>query len=240
MLTAPIDSMLLIDIETVSQYNDFNAMPSLWKQLWNAKIERLLSEDETAESFYPKRAAIMAEFGKIICISAGYFTNDNGRSILRVKSFYGHNETALLQAVILSFNQWQNNKKVSAFCGHNIREFDIPYLCRRMLANGIPIPSYLDFQSMKPWDTNIIDTLQLWKFGDFKNYTSLNLLAACMNVPSPKDDIDGSQVGQVYWQENDLERIAVYCQKDVVTVAQLILRFKQMPLLQESDVQIVI
>lgn len=240
MLTTPIDSMLLIDIETVSQYSDFNAMPVVWKKLWSDKIDRLLTIDETPELFYPKRAAIMAEFGKIICISAGYFINDNGKLRLRVKSFYGHDEKVLLQNVIASFSQWQNSKKVSAFCGHNIKEFDVPYLCRRMLVNGIPIPSYLDFQSMKPWDTNIIDTLQLWKFGDFKNYTSLNLLATCMNIPSPKDDIDGSQVGQVYWQENDISRIANYCQKDVVTVAQLILKFKQMPLLEETDIVIVV
>ena len=240
MLTMPIDSMLLIDIETVSQYSDYTALPDEWKKLWSDKIERLLTNDETPESFYPKRAAIMAEFGKIICISAGFFTSENGKLNLRVKSFYGQDEKVLLQGVIASFNQWQNNKKVAAFCGHNIKEFDMPYLCRRMLVNGIPIPSYLDFQSMKPWDTNIIDTLQLWKFGDFKNYISLNLLAACMNVPSPKDDIDGSQVGKVYWQENDIGRIANYCQKDVVTVAQLILRFKQLPLLEEKDIVVVV
>lgn len=236
MLTVPLDSLLLIDIETVAQYNDFNSVPLLWKELWIGKIARLLTEDETPESFYPKRAAIMAEFGKIICISAGYFTNDNSKINLRVKSFYGHDEATLLKTVVASFNQWQSNKKVACFCGHNIREFDIPYLCRRMLVNNISIPAYLDFQSMKPWETNIIDTMQLWKFGDFKNYTSLNLLAACMNVPSPKEDIDGSQVGEVYWKQNDVERIAAYCQKDVITVAQLILRFKQMPLLKEDDI----
>jgi len=232
--------MLLVDIETVSQYSDYDKMPILWKELWNGKIERQLGEEETPETFYPKRAAIMAEFGKIICISAGYFTNDNGRINLRVKSFYGHDESNLLQEVVGSFNQWQANKKLAAYCGHNIREFDIPYLCRRMLVNGISIPSYLDFQSMKPWETNIIDTLQLWKFGDYKNYTSLKLLAACMNVPSPKDDIDGSQVGDVYWKQNDLDRIAAYCQKDVITVAQLILKFKQLPLLQENDIKIAV
>lgn len=240
MLTTPIDCILLIDIETVSQYAEYNTMPELWKQLWNTKVDRLLGEDETPASFYLKRAAIMAEFGKIICISAGYFINDNGKISLRVKSFYGHDEALLLNTVIASFNQWHNSKKLSAFCGHNIKEFDVPYLCRRLLVNGISVPPYLDFQSMKPWDTNIIDTLQLWKFGDFKNYTSLNLLAACMNVPSPKDDIDGSQVGNVYWLENDIERIAAYCQKDVVTVGQLILRFKQMAMLEESEVVVVV
>ena len=239
MLTTPLDCILLIDIETVSQYPDYYGMPSHWQHLWDLKIDRQLSEGETPGEFYPKRAAILSEFGKIICISAGYFTNENGKNMLRVKSFFGHDESALLQSVIAAFNQWQQNKKVSAFCGHNIKEFDVPYLCRRLLVNGIPIPGYLDFQSMKPWDTNIIDTLQLWKFGDFKNYTSLTLLAACMNVPSPKDDIDGSQVGDVYWKENNINRIAVYCQKDVITVAQLVLRLKQLPLLEVNDIVLV-
>lgn len=236
MITIPAENMLFIDIETVSEYDDYNKMPGKWKDLWQSKIERSLTEDETPETFYPKRAGIMAEFGKIVCISAGYLVKDNGKRNLRVKSFYDHDEKQLLQTVLASFNIWQSNKKAASFCGHNIREFDIPFLCRRLLINDMKIPPYLDFQNMKPWETNIVDTFQLWKFGDYKHYTSLNLLAACMNIPSPKDDIDGSQVGEVYWKQNDLDRIAVYCQKDVVTVAQLILKFKQLPLLEEGDI----
>ena len=238
MLAVSLDSMLLIDIETVSQYNDFCNMPSAWKDLWAEKVVRQLVEDETPELFYAKRAAIMAEFGKIICISAGYFINDKGRIALRVKSFYGYDETILLKSVIASFNQWQSSRKTASFAGHNIKEFDIPYLCRRMLINGIAIPPYLYFQSMKPWETNIIDTMQLWKFGDFKNYTSLNLLAACMNVPSPKEDINGSQVGEVYWRENDLERIATYCQKDVITLTQVYLRMTRESLILAENIEI--
>lgn len=236
MLTTPIDCMLFIDIETVSQYPCYEDMPENWKKLWQAKVERQLGENENAENFYPRRAAIMAEFGKIICISCGYFISEAGKIKLRIRSFFGVDEKKILQDVLIAFGQWQHSRKQAVFCGHNIREFDIPYLCRRLLVNDIPVPSYLDFQNMKPWDTNLIDTFQLWKFGDFKNYTSLNLLASCMNIPSPKDDIDGSMVGDVYWKENDLERIALYCKKDVVTVAQLILKFKQMPLLQDEDI----
>ncbi len=240
MLNAPLDSLLFIDIETVSQYADFSEMPGLWKKLWQVKIEKQLSDSETVEEFYPKRAAILAEFGKIVCISSGYFISDSGKLRFRVRSFYGHDEKQLLQEVITAFNQWQSNKKQAFFCGHNIKEFDIPYLCRRLLVNDLLIPAYLDFQNMKPWETNLIDTFQLWKFGDFKNYTSLNLLAACMNVPSPKDDIDGSMVGDVYWKENNLERIATYCAKDVVTVAQLVLKFKLLPLMHDDDITLVI
>jgi len=239
MLNVSLDNILIIDIETVSQQESFSSLDDTWKSLWIEKAERLLPENESAESFYNARAAIMAEFGKIICISVGYFRNDGGVLNLRVKSYYADTERDLLLTVLQAFNQWQSSKKQMAFCGHNIREFDIPYLCRRLLINNIHIPPYLDFQSMKPWEANLIDTFQLWKFGDFKNYTSLNLLAACMNVPSPKDDIDGSQVGDVYWKENDIERIASYCARDVVTVGQLILRFRQMPLLEEGQISII-
>jgi DNA polymerase elongation subunit (family B) len=211
-------------------------MPVAWQRLWEVKAARQLSEVETPAMVYEKRAGIMAEFGKIVCISAGYFVPENGRTRFRVKAFYGEDENILLREVLAAFNQWQQGRRQAFFCGHNIREFDIPYLCRRMLVNGIAVPSYLDFQTMKPWETNIIDTFQLWKFGDFKNYTSLHLLAACFNIPTPKDDIDGSMVGSVYWEQNDLERIATYCRKDVVTVAQLVLKFKHMPLLEEDNV----
>ena len=239
MLNNPIDSLLFIDIETVSQHPDFNDVPATWQDLWAEKVTRILPEEETPESFYPKRAAIMAEFGKIICISAGYIKMENGAMQLRVKSFYGEDEKELLQQVIASFDQWQRNKKGIAFCGHNIKEFDIPYVCRRLLVNGMSVPNYLDFMSMKPWETNIVDTMALWKFGDFKNYTTLKLMAACLGVPSPKDDIDGSMVGDVYWKEKDLKRISGYCQKDVVTVAQLVLRIKNQPLLQEDQIVLV-
>ncbi len=122
------------------------------------------------------------------------------------------------------------------FTGHNIKEFDIPFLSRRMLVNNIDIPSYIDFQNMKPWDTPVLDTLHLWRFGDYKHYTSLKLLAAALGVPSPKDDIDGSKVGEVFWKEKNLERIVTYCGKDVATVANVILRFKNLPLLTEEQI----
>ncbi len=235
----PIDAHFVIDIETVSISPTWNDLGENWKQLWADKIIHQLPDGETPETFYPKRAAILAEFGKIICISAGYFRQAEGRLIFRVKSYASHNEAELLKSFLHDAGQWQSAKKQAAFAGHNIREFDIPFLCRRLIINGIPIPSWLDFQAMKPWETNLVDTMQLWRFGDYKNYTSLNLLAACLGVPSPKDDIDGSKVGEVYWVENDLPRIVEYCQKDVVTVAQVLLRFRSLPLLNEGEVEMV-
>jgi 3'-5' exonuclease len=230
-----IDSLLIIDIETVSESPDHNLLSVEWKELWKEKISKSLPDNTTPEEFYPMRAAILAEFAKVVCISIGFFKKENNFYSLRVKSVYGHDEKDLLNNFISIIKpQGQNFNKF--FAGHNIKEFDIPFLCRRMIVNQIEIPAFLDFQNMKPWETPVIDTLHLWRFGDYKHYTSLKLLAAALGVPSPKTDIDGSKVGQVYWNDKDLRRIADYCQKDVATVANIILRFKNMPLLSEEQI----
>ena len=235
-----LENLFLIDIETVSEKEDFNFLDDSWKELWTQKISKNLPPDTTAEEYYPMRAAILAEFAKVVCISFGYFKKENKNGVagyqLRIKSFCSEDEKEILVRFVETLNQLHVQNHQWIFTGHNIKEFDVPFLCRRMLVNGIPIPSYIDFQNMKPWDTPILDTLHLWRFGDYKHYTSLKLLAAVLGVPSPKDDIDGSQVGNVYWKEKDLARIAVYCQKDVLTVANVILRFKGMPLLNEDQV----
>jgi predicted PolB exonuclease-like 3'-5' exonuclease len=178
----------------------------------------------------------MAEFSKVICISTGYIKKEEGDFSLRVKSFYDSGEKTLLEHFIQTLNQLEIVNKKWMFTGHNIKEFDIPFLCRRLLANGCKIPPYLDFQNMKPWETNLVDTFQYWRFGDYKNFTSLNLLAAVLDIPSPKDDIDGSKVGTVYWEEKNIKRIVEYCQKDVLTVANVVLRFMGQPILDESRV----
>ena len=239
MLNVAIDKLLMLDIETVSQYPEYGNMSERWQELWQHKANQYLKDGDTAETLYPKRASILAEFGKIICISMGYFRIENDKYTLRIHSFANEDERSLLESFLEVVAQWQKLKKGFAFCGHNIKEFDMPYICRRLLVNHIPIPSFMDFQSMKPWETNVVDTMQFWKFGDFKNFITLNLLAACLDVESPKDDIDGSMVGDIYWKENDLPRIVVYCQKDVVTVAQIILRMKAQPLLGPTQIDIV-
>jgi 3'-5' exonuclease len=231
-----LDSFLFIDIETVSQQKDFTLLHADWQKLWEEKVRYSRPEDITADTYYTQRAGVMAEFAKVICISLAYFKKQGNDHQLRVKSVYGHDEKVLLETFIATINQLEASNNKWSFTGHNIKEFDIPFLCRRFVINGLSIPSYLDFQNMKPWETNMVDTFQYWRFGDYKHYTSLKLLAAAMNVPSPKDDIDGSMVGHVYWQENDLERIAAYCQKDVITVANIILRFKHLPLLRAEQI----
>jgi hypothetical protein len=237
MQMPPLRQLLLIDIETVSAYSSFSEVPESWQKLWSEKISWQLPADTTADEFYEARAAIMAEFGKIVCISAGYFREEGGSLQLRVRSFYREDEAKLMEDFARAVTQFgQASKQKLWFTGHNIREFDIPYLCRRMLIKGFTLPAWLDFQAMKPWEVPMIDTMQLWKFGDFKHFTSLNLLASCLGISSPKTDMDGSMVGDVFWKQGDLHRISEYCQQDVITVAQLILRFQGRALLEPNQI----
>lgn len=227
-----LKQILVLDIETVTQYPSFNDLPSHLAELWDLKTKRLRQEEETANSFY-SRAGIWAEFGKIVCISVGVFSGQTG---FRVKSFASYEEKELLIDFIDLLNKQPHTL---ILCGHNAKEFDFPYLCRRMLINGLEIPTQLQISGKKPWEINHLDTMELWKFGDYKNYTSLNLLAAVFNIPTPKDDINGSEVSKVYWQDKDLERIVTYCQKDVITTAQVLLRLKNLPLIAQEHIEIV-
>lgn len=222
-----IHRLLFFDIETVSIYAHFNELSNNMQALWERKHNFVSQEGQSLEESFENRAAIYAEFGKIVCISCGFFVGDE----FRVKSFHGNDELLILK----DFGQLLIDTNY-ILCGHNIKEFDVPYLCRRMLINGLALPPVLNIAGKKPWEVQFVDTMQLWKFGDFKHYTSLNLLAEIFNIPTPKDDIDGSQVGEVYWKEQDVERIKVYCEKDVVTVARLIQRWKGAHLLQDKDV----
>ena len=234
-----LDQFLFVDIETVSEQPVFSDLEPHWQQLWEEKVRYSIPDGLLPGDYYEQRAGVMAEFAKVICVSLAYFRKQDTDYELRVKSVYGDDEASLLKALLDILQPLMSGQIRRSFTGHNIREFDIPFLCRRLLINGIPIPSFLDFQNMKPWETNLVDTFQLWRFGDFKNYTSLKLLAAALQVPSPKDDIDGSQVGEVYWKEKNLSRIVRYCEKDVITVANIILRFKGLPLLLEEQVVVV-
>ena len=238
MVSYPLSNILFLDIETVSQYKRYEEVPQSWKDLWSKKATSLLRtrEEETTESIY-NRAGIYAEFGKIICISCGVINGSDNNRRLTLKSFSGHNEALLLQAFAEMLRKWTPGD-TKYLCAHNGREFDFPYLCRRFLINRLPLPSLLQMAGKKPWEINHIDTMELWKFGDFKNYTSLNLLAHALDIPTPKDDIDGSMVAEVYWQQQDLDRIVTYCQKDVVTIAQVYLRMAGLPLITPDHIDI--
>jgi DNA polymerase elongation subunit (family B) len=231
----PLSKILVLDIETVPQYPSYQSMSEKWQKLWDKKAQFLKkNEEDTAETIYP-RAGIYAEFGKIICVSAGIFIRSGNFWQFKVKSFYGDDEKILLGEFIQMLQKF-NTTNDQLLCGHNAKEFDFPYLCRRMLINGLEIPSLLNIAGKKPWEVQHIDTMDLWKFGDFKSFTSLELLAATFDIPTPKDDIDGSMVWSVYWKDKGLERIKTYCQKDVLTTAQLLLSFKGEKLIDEGDV----
>lgn len=223
---ASINNILFLDIETVPQYADYNSLPRDWKELWDTKATSLLKyhEEETKETIY-HRAGIYAEFGKIICVSCGFIFGSGAEKKIILKSFSGENESVLLVEFCEMLKKWTaSNDEQKFLCAHNGKEFDFPYLCRRLIINGLPIPTILNTSGKKPWEVFHLDTLELWKFGDFKSFTSLNLLAHTLGIPTPKDDIDGSKVWSVYWNDRDIPRIVNYCQKDVVTVAQIFLK----------------
>lgn len=236
MTSTDLQNILFIDIETVPIVKQFEDLDAEFQKLWTDKhLFFRDSQDVNPALTFEQRGGIYAEFGKIVCISVGYLYEDKRKRDFRIKSFCSADETEILKAFVAMVKKSFNTKK-NNFCGHNIKEFDIPYLCRRMLVNNIEIPKILDVSGTKPWENNFIDTLQLWKFGDYKNYTSLKLLAHLFNIQTPKDDIEGKDVASIYWQQNDLNRISIYCQKDVLTTAQLFFKFKRIPLLQENEV----
>lgn len=230
-----LDEILFLDIETVSQSPEFGHLDDDFKTLWTEKSRFMREKSNTSIEDSYESAGIYAEFGKVICVSAGYFASRQGERIFRVTSFYGDDEEVVLQDFAAMLNQHTGNK-FKILCAHNGKEFDFPYLCRRMIVNNVTLPVLLDIAGKKPWEIGHLDTMELWKFGDYKHYTSLKLLAKILGVPTPKDDIDGSQVKAVYYNEKDLGRIERYCKKDVVTVAQILLRYRGEKILQEENI----
>lgn len=231
------EDVLYLDIETVPQYPVYSEMPELFRKLWDRKCESFRGEDSPGDVY--ERAGIYAEFGRIICISAGVITQKKGERIYRVKSFYDEDERKL----IASFNEMLErfmSYPGRCLCAHNGQEFDYPFIARRTLINGLRLPNVLNMAGLKPWEMKekLLDTMQLWKFGDFRSYTSLSLMCAVFQIPTPKDDIDGSQVARVYYEEGDLERIARYCEKDTLAVANLILRFKGEAIIEAGNMEI--
>ena len=238
LIDIKIKNILFLDIETVPCSPSFGDLNITFQTLWAEKTAWQRKEEYTPAEFYKLKAGVMAEFAKIICISVGYLFNEKNKNHFRIKSFYGDDE----KQIITDFNELLNSqfsKKQHQLCAHNGKEFDFPFIARRTLINGLKLPALLDIAGKKPWEVNHLDTMELWKFGDYKHYTSIKLLAALFNIPTPKDDIDGSQVAGVYWNDKDLERIKKYCQKDTLTVAQLILKYKGEELISENNIEFV-
>ena len=226
--------VLFLDIETVPEIYEHQKLSTTSQSLWEEKT-RYQRHEESPEEFY-SRAGIWAEFGKIICISVGYFVPGQKQTQFRIKSFSGEEQALLLNFKALLENHF--NQKNNLLCAHNGKEFDFPYIARRMLKHQITLPEKLNLFDKKPWQVPHLDTMQLWRFGDYKHYTSLKLMAHVLGIPSPKDDIDGSQVAKIFYEENDLERIIRYCEKDTLTVAQLFLRLRNEPLIEDDQIYI--
>jgi uncharacterized protein YprB with RNaseH-like and TPR domain len=229
----PLNNILFLDIETVPEQQHYEQLDSDMQQLWEQKTQYQRKDDVSGEDFY-ERAGIWAEFGKIITISVGYFVNKADIRNFRVTSFWG-DEKKILNDFSNLLNTHFNGAQ-HLLCGHNAKEFDIPFIARRMIINGIALPNKLDLFGKKPWEVPHLDTLELWKFGDYKHFTSLKLLTKVLGVPSPKDDIDGSEVARVFYVENDIDRIITYCEKDVIAVAQIFLRLRREELLIDDEI----
>ncbi len=232
-----INDILFVDIETVPACPELEGMNEKMQEFWDKKSAYFRKDGETANDVY-QRAGIYAEFGKIVCISVGLVTNKGDSRVLRAKSFAGDDEKNLLMEFSSMLKGW-DPKGTKILCGHNIKEFDVPYICRRMLVNGLNLPETIDLYGKKPWEIKHIDTLELWKFGDYKNFTSLALLTEIFGIPTPKDDIDGSQVAEVYYTEKNLPRIVSYCEKDVLAVANLFLRLRNENIIPPENLEIV-
>jgi len=234
-----IEEILFIDIETVPIAPEFGKLAENWQKLWNHKMKFRIDEGEVSEDLY-QSAGIYAEFGRIICISAGYVVQKNGESYFRVKSFYDEDEKKLISNFFMALEKFARVGK-HKLCAHNGQEFDYPYIARRAIVHSLELPKILDIAGAKPWEIKdqLLDTLQLWKFGDYKHYTSLSLLCELFDIPTPKDDIDGSQVARVYWEDNDLDRIVNYCEKDTMAVANLLLRYKGDKIIPAEKMEVV-
>ncbi len=229
-----LEDILFLDIETVPQSVDYQSLDETTQQLWEQKSQYQRRDEYTAEDFY-ERAGIWAEFGKIICISVGFFNIKTDLRNFRIKSFHGTEIKILKEFKSLVNGHFSKPKNL--LCAHNGKEFDFPYIARRMLINGVSLPYKLDLFGKKPWEVPHLDTMELWKFGDFKHYTSLKLLANVLGIPSPKEDMDGSMVRDVYYKENDIDRIIEYCELDVITLAQVFLRLRNDPLLTSNEIK---
>jgi len=235
-----IRNTLIIDIETVSATEEFEHLDERLKKQWERKVSFLKNENEhTVDELYFERAGLYAEFGKVICIGVGFFVKTKlGDMGLRIKAYSSDNEKELLLQFKELINDTLDGEDL-ILCAHNGKDFDFPYLCRRYLINGIDIPIALQISGKKPWEINHLDTMEMWKFGDRRNYASLDLLASLFSIESSKKEIDGSQVNRSYYVDNDLEKIADYCKQDVYVTANLYLRMNQLPVIPDKNVTFV-
>jgi DNA polymerase elongation subunit (family B) len=230
-----LDKILFLDIETVPQVYLPQDLDFETKKLFASKVNIPFEEVGSFEEAYFKKSSILSEFGKIICISVGFIREFEGEKQIRLKSFYDDDEFVLLNNFKKLLDE-HYNKNNHLLCGHNAKEFDFPYICRRMLIHGLKLPEILNLSGKKPWEISHLDTMELWKFGDYKAYTSLALLCHVFKIPTPKDDISGADVAKVYYEDKNLERIKIYCEKDVIALIQLFLKINGEKIIEDENI----
>ncbi len=226
--------ILFLDIETVPLYENYSFLSKEEKELWADKTSWQRKDEYSPEEFYP-RAGIWAEFGKIVCISVGFFKYQYGKRQFRVTSFFGDDEKQILADFSALLDDYYS-QPYKRLCGHNAKEFDFPYICRRLIINRMPLPKILNISGKKPWEIPHYDTMDMWRFGDYKHFVSLKLLTSILNIPSPKEDIDGSEVSEVYYKDKDLKRIANYCQADTIAMTRVFLHLTAEVELKDEEI----
>ncbi len=231
-----LEDLVFFDIETVPLTEDLNELPEDLQTIWRTRELSRAPEGSDLDEWYQNRAGLHAEFGQVVCIAMGFFTRTRDGRQFRVKTIAYPEEAMVLEEFAQLLHKHYPSLSRHRLCGHNIKGFDIPFLCRRMLIHGMELPAQLDVVGLKPWEILHLDTQELWQFGDRRGAASLRLLAAIFGIPSPKSDIDGSEVGRVYWQENDLDRIAAYCARDVVSTARVVLKLRDRETLADDSV----
>ena len=233
-----LENVLFLDIETVPLARDYSQLSAHMQELWNKKMEIPVKNEEGLPEELWERGGLYAEFGRVICISAGIFSSLEEPRRFRIKSFAGDDETEILKGFSAMLGKFRQGREFH-LCAHNGKDFDFPFIARRMIINGITVPEVLNVAGKKPWEVHFLDTMELWKFGAYRHYASLALMAEILDIPNPKDDIDGSQVGRVYYEDGDIRRIIRYCEKDVLTVAQVLLKLMGEPLIPEENVEVI-
>lgn len=231
-LRSKIQDVLFLDIETVPLYAEYDELEGMEKYLWDRTARYINTEEETDSETYAQ-AGVYAEFGRIVCICVGNIGIDNECEFLKLRCFYNDDERNLL----LEFKSFlQKLNTATILCAHNGKAFDFPFICRRMLINGIELPEIFVNSENKSSELQHLDTLEFWKFGDYQHFTSLEHLAHLFKLESSKKDIDRGSVQKVYYSQNDPQKIVDYCFNDVVTIAQLLLRFNNQNTIRTENI----
>ena len=235
ILIPNLHEILFLDAETAPQYKSYDDMPERMQKLWDKKfdaVRKIEGYDESVtsrEKYYDRN--VFAEFNKTVCLTVGMLYDKNTK--LKVKSFYGHDEKKLL----IDFIELLKKPEIKTLCAHNGKEFDFPLLCKRMIIHGIHIPPILQISGKKPWEISLLDTKEMWKFGSYKDSVSLDLLAAVLGIPSPKDELKGADVAKAYWIEDRIEDIKNYCERDVKTLANIALRISGNEIVSDENIE---